>query len=138
MELSDYDSKSFFTPFELEHILQIPLTDVVEIFAQVPKVVEPRGCYHGVESRKLVEKWARKRVYADIIARNAVNAVPEIRRLQDEGKPLEVRLLDVTNEQEFTVRFPGDLKLYLVDWFSKSAPQPQPLEPPTPTDTALE
>ena len=113
MELSDYKDKPFFTPFELEHILQIPLSDIVQIFEKVPKVAQPRGCYEGDGSRKLVEKWARKRVYADIIARNAVNANPEIRRAEDQGEPLEIALVDVTNKKEFTVRFPGDLNLYI-------------------------
>lgn len=126
MELLDYEDKTYFTPFEIEHILGIPLSDVVEIFAEVPKVPDPPGCYSGPESRKLVERWARKRIYADIIGRNAVNAVPEIRRLKDEGKPLEVKLLDVTNDHEFIVRFPGDLKLYLLSWFSNRSPDPAP------------
>lgn len=121
MELLDYQDKPYFTPFELEHILGIPLSDVVEIFAAVPKVKQPAGCFEGDESRKLVEKWARKRVYADIIARNAVNAVPEIRRLPDEGRPLEIKLEDVTNHHAFSVRFPGDLKLYLQSTFHRDA-----------------
>lgn len=113
MLLSDFEEKTFLTPFELEHILQIPLSDIVEIFKDVPKVSTPRGCYDATESRKIVEKWARKRVYADIIARNAVNANPEIRRAEDQGEPLCIGLKDVTNDRSFTVRFPGDLKLYL-------------------------
>lgn len=121
VELLDYQQKSYFTPFELEHILGIPLSDVVEIFARVPKVKQPAGCFEGDESRKLVEKWARKRVYADIIARNAVNAVPEIRRLPDEGNPLEIKLEDVTHQHVFTVRFPGDLRLYLQSTFRPKA-----------------
>lgn len=123
VELLDYQEKSYFTPFELEHILGIPLSDVVEIFAGVPKVKQPAGCFEGDESRKLVEKWARKRVYADVIARNAVNAVPEIRRLQDEGNPLEIKLEDVTHQHVFTVRFPGDLRLYLQSTFRPKAEQ---------------
>jgi hypothetical protein len=113
VELPDYNQKPYFTPFELEHILQIPLADIVEIFSKVPKVQEPRGCYQGDGSRELVEKWARKRVYADIIARNAVNANPEIRRAEDTGDALDIALRDVTNDHVFRVRFPGDLKLYI-------------------------
>lgn len=112
-EMNDFEEKPFFTPFELEHILQIPLSDIVEIFAKVPKVQSPAGCYQGDEARALIRKWARKRVYADIIARNAVNANPEIRRAEDEGEPLRIKLQDVTHDQELEVRFPGDLKRYL-------------------------
>lgn len=112
-ELNDFAEKEFFTPFELEHILQIPLSDIVEIFAKVPRVEKPAGCFRGDESRELIKKWSRKRVYADIIARNAVNANPEIRRGEDDGDPLGICLKDVTNGNEFSVRFPGDLKRYL-------------------------
>jgi len=113
MELEDYESKSFFTPFELEHILQIPMSDIVEIFSTVPKVTEPRGCFEGEACREMIRKWARKRVYADIIARNAVNASPELRRDPDEATADRIGILDVTNNRKFTVRFPGDLRLYL-------------------------
>lgn len=113
MKLEDYHQKEFFTPFELEHILQIPLSDIVEIFSKVPKVQNPPGCYSGKESREVVARWSRKRVYADIIARNAVNADPEIRRAEDGGEPLEIALRDVAQGRTFVVRFPGDLKLYL-------------------------
>lgn len=113
MELEDYESKHFFTPFELEHILQIPMSDIVEIFSTVPKVAEPRGCFEGEACREIIRKWARKRVYADIIARNAVNASPELRREPDEGTADQIGILDVTNNRRFTVRFPGDLRLYL-------------------------
>lgn len=119
VELLDYDDKPYFTPFELEHILGIPLSDIVEIFAGVPKVAKPAGCYEGHGSRRLIEKWARKRVYADLIGRNAVNATPEIRRLPDEGESLKIRLLDVKKGLDFTVRFPGDLRLYLLNWFAE-------------------
>jgi hypothetical protein len=64
----------------------------------------------------LIAKWARKRVYADIIGRSAVNAHPEIKRAEDEGKPLEIGLLDTSNGHRFTVRFPGDLRSYLDEW----------------------
>lgn len=113
MELLDFEDKAFFTPFELEHILQLPLADIVELFDKVPKVESPRGCYEGEASRKLIEKWSRKRVYADVIARNAANASPTIRRRDDAGEPLEIGLVDTSNETEFTVRFPGDLRLYV-------------------------
>lgn len=113
MELKDYSTKAFFTPFELEHILQIPMTDVMELFLKVPKVREPRGCFEGDASRELIAKWARKRVYADLIARNAANAEPVIRRGDDSGKELEIALTDVTNDRSLSVRFPGDLRLYL-------------------------
>ena len=116
MELQDYEAKTFFTPFELEHILQIPMSDVMELFSKVTKVKEPRGCFDGEASRAMIAKWARKRVYADIIGRSAVNAHPEIKRAADEGKPLEIGLLDTSNGHEFTVRFPGDLRGYLDDW----------------------
>jgi len=124
VDLSDYNEKPYFTPFELEHILQIPLSDIVELFAKTPKVANPAGCYRGEECRALVSQWARKRVYADIIARNAVNARPEIRRGEDEGRPLEIALIDVENDHEFTVRFPGDLRLYIEGL-------PEPLQPPS-------
>lgn len=116
MELQDYEEKTFFTPFELEHILQIPMSDVMELFTKVPKVKEPRGCFEGEACREMIAKWARKRVYADIIGRSAVNAHPEIKRAEDEGKPLEIGLLDTSNGHEFTVRFPGDLRGYLDEW----------------------
>ena len=112
-KLADFESKEFFTPFELEHILQIPLSDIVEIFSKVPKVANPAGCFKGDESRDMIRKWARKRVYADIIARNAVNAAPEIRRAEDDGEPLQIKLRDVSHGEDFSVRFPGDLKRYL-------------------------
>ena len=123
MELGDYEEKTFFTPFELEYILQIPMTDVMELFAKVPKVAQPRGCFEGEASRQLIAKWARKRVYADVIARNAVNAVPEFKRAGDEGKPLEIGLLDVSNGHEFTVRFPGDMRRYLDQWQPPAEPE---------------
>jgi hypothetical protein len=113
MELPDYEEKPFFTPFELEHILQIPLSDIVELFAKVPKVKEPRGCFEGGPSREMIAKWARKRIYADLIARNAVNAVPVVHRGEDSAGALEIGLLDVTNDVRLTVRFPGDLRVYL-------------------------
>ena len=116
MELQDYEEKAYFTPFELEHILQIPMSDVMELFSKVTKVREPRGCFDGEASRAMIAKWARKRVYADIIGRSAVNAHPEIKRAADEGKPLEIGLLDTSNGHEFTVRFPGDLRGYLDEW----------------------
>jgi hypothetical protein len=113
MELQDYEEKLFFTPFELEHILQITMVDILELFQSVPKVSEPRGCFEGDAARKLIAKWARKRVYADLIARNAVNAEPIIRRGEDKGEDLVIGLLDVSNDHALTVRFPGDLRLYL-------------------------
>ena len=116
MDLQDYEEKAFFTPFELEHILQIPMSDIMELFSKVPKVKEPRGCFHGEPSRALIAKWARKRVYADIIGRGAVNAHPEIRRAEDEGRPLEIGLVDTSNGHRFPVRFPGDLRIYLDKW----------------------
>ena len=120
MELDDYQEKTFFTPFELEHILQIPLSELVELFADVPKVKEPRGCYQAVASRELLAKLSRRRVYVDIIARNAVNAEPEIRRGTDDGEDHKIALRDVTNDLEFEVRFPGDMKLYLDEIFKAS------------------
>lgn len=113
MKLTDYQKKPYFTPLELEHILQLPLAEIVELFDEVPKVDSPRGCYEGEESRELIARLARKRVYADLIARNAVNALPEIRRGEDSGKPHEIVLVDVARDEEFTVRFSGDLRNYL-------------------------
>lgn len=113
MELSDFETKTYFTPFELEHILQIPMTDIVEVFAKTPKVAEPRGCYEAEACRELLAKLCRRRVYADIIARNNVNAEPEIRRSEDEGESHRIGLLDVSRNHAFEVRFPGDLRNYL-------------------------
>lgn len=124
VKVDDFEEKSFFTPFELEHILQLPLVDIVELFAKVPKVDHPRGCYQGAACREMIAKLARKRVYADIIARNAVNADPEIRRGEDSGQPLEIGLLDCTKDYRFTVRFPGDLRNYLDD--SRTSPGSDP------------
>ena len=113
MELLDYQDKAFFTPFELEHILQLPMSDIVELFSKVPKVKEPRGCFDGEASRELIARWARKRVYADVIARNAANARPTIRRGQDAGAPLDIALVDTCHDECFSVRFPGDLRRYI-------------------------
>ena len=113
MELPDYHEKTYFTPFELEHILQIPLSDIVELFAKVPKVAQPRGCFVGEECRQVIAVLARKRVYADLIARSAVNAVPEIKRGEDSGEPHHIALRDLCHQRNFAVRFPGDLRLYL-------------------------
>ena len=113
MELPDYHEKPYFTPFELEHILQIPLSDIVELFAKVSKVAQPRGCFEGEESRRVIAVLSRKRVYADLIARNAVNAVPEIKRGEDSGEAHRIALTDICHQHHFTVRFPGDLRLYL-------------------------
>ena len=136
MELQDYEAKTFFTPFELEHILQIPMSDVMALFSKVSKVKEPRGCFEGEASRALIEKWARKRVYADIIGRSAVNAHPEIKRAEDEGKPLEIGLLDTSNGHRFTVRFPGDLRGYLDEWTPpcEEVPSEESADSPAPVD----
>ena len=120
MELNDYHEKAFFTPFELEHILQLPLSELVELFVKIPKVSDPRGCYEAKASRELLAKLSRRRVYVDIIARNAVNAEPDIRRGSDHGEDHKIALKDVSNGKEFEVRFPGDLKLYLDEHFKSS------------------
>ncbi|MFA5505892.1 MAG: hypothetical protein WC314_01945 [Vulcanimicrobiota bacterium] len=113
MELKDFQEKNYFTPFELEHILQLPLSDIVQLFSEVPRVPEPRGCFQGEPCRALIAKWARKRVYADVIARNAANARPTIRRGDDAGEPMEIALVDTCNDHRLTVRFPGDLRNYV-------------------------
>lgn len=113
MELQDYHEKLYFTPFELEHILQIPMSDIVELFAKVPRVAQPRGCFEGEQCRQVIAALARKRVYADLIGRSAVNAVPEIKRGEDSGEAHHIALVDLCHQRNFSVRFPGDLRLYL-------------------------
>lgn len=111
MNISEYESREHFTPFEVEHLLGIPLSDVAELFAKVPRAA--RGCYQGEPARELINKYARKRVLADLIARSAVNAAPEIKKDPVQPDDGTVAVIDVEKQHRFVVRFPGELKDYL-------------------------
>lgn len=111
MSYPDYEERPDFTAQELEHILQLPIADIAELFAKVPR--NGPGRYQGAACREIVEKLARKRVYADLIARRAVNAEPEVQRAEEQPENGKVALVDRTSGVEFEVRFPGDLRDYL-------------------------
>ena len=111
MDISDYESRDSFTPFEVEDLLGIPLSDIAELFAKVPRA--QRGCYQGPPARALIDKFARKRILADLIARSAVNAAPEIKKAPDQPEDGTVAVIDVEREHRFVLRFPGELRQYL-------------------------
>ncbi len=111
MLLADFETRAAFSAEEIEHILQLPMIEVVELLAKVPRTVDRR--FQGDACRMLVKRLARGRVFADLIARQAVNAVPEIRRGPDSKDPTRFALIDTTAEHQFEVRFPGDLRNYL-------------------------
>lgn len=118
-EFADYRERDSFTAHDIEHILQIPIVDVVELLAKVPRTGP--GLYQGEGCRALVKKLARGRLFADLIARQAVNAMPEIRR-GHEPKPEEddFELVNVSSGEVFRVRFSGDLRAYLERWSAEA------------------
>lgn len=111
MKLDDFETRTAFTAEEIEHILQLPMIEIVELLAKVPRTADRR--FQGDACRVLVERLARGRIFADLIARQAVNAEPHIRRGPDSQESLCFALLDTTAGREFEVRFPGDLRNYL-------------------------
>lgn len=111
MNLDDYTTRESFSAQELEHILQIPLTELVELLTVVPRA--GGGRFQGDGSRKLVRKLARGRLFADLIARQAANADPVISRGPDSGDPDIFNLVNASTGEELQVRFSGDLVLYL-------------------------
>lgn len=111
LPLEDYATRESFTAQEMEHILQLPLSDLVEFLAAVPRA--GAGCYQGDGCRALVRKLGRGRLFADLVARQSVNAEPVIRRGPETGDPDRFLLLNETTGEEFTVRFSGDLHDYL-------------------------
>lgn len=119
-DFADYSERDSFTAHDIEHILQIPIVDVVELLSKVPRTGP--GLYQGDGCRELVKKLARGRLFADLIARRAVNAEPEIRRGQ-EAKPEEddFELVNATSGEVFRVRFSGDLRAYLERWSAAAA-----------------
>ena len=110
----DYANRTSFTAYDIEHILQIPIVDVVELLAKIPRVGP--GLYQGDGCRALVKKLARGRLFADLIARQAVNAIPEIRRGAEQPEGHGFELVNSTSGETFQVRFSGDLRLYLEAW----------------------
>ena len=110
----DYADRASFSAYDIEHILQIPIVDVVELMAKVPRVGP--GLYQGDGCRTLVKRLARGRLFADLIARQAVNALPEIRRGAEQPEGQGFELLNATSGETFRVRFSGDLRLYLEAW----------------------
>lgn len=112
--LADYSERGSFTAPEMEHILQLPMVDVVELLAGLPRTGP--GAFDGAACRNLVGKLARGRLFADLIARQAVNAEPSIVRAADCQREDGFHLLNATTGEEFTVRFSGDLALYLQSW----------------------
>jgi hypothetical protein len=71
------------------------------------------GRFQGDGCRLLVGKLARGRLFADLIARQAVNAEPEIRRGPESDDPNLFNLVNAATGEAFTVRFSGDLREYL-------------------------
>lgn len=113
-DFADYGEKESFTAHDIEQILQIPLIEVVELLAKVPKVGP--GLYQGDGCRAVVKKLARGRLFADLIARQAVNASPEIRRGQERPGEDDFELINTSSGEVFRVRFSGDLRAYLERW----------------------
>lgn len=111
MEFEDYDQRESFTAQEVEHMLGIPLVDLVELLAPVARTGP--GRYQGEGCRALVKKLARGRLFADLIARQAVNAEPPIKRGPESGDPARFVLINESTGEEFSVRFSGDLHDYL-------------------------
>lgn len=111
MLFKDYEERASFSAEDLEHILQLPMVELVELLTAIPRL--GAGQLQGKACRELVQKFARGRLFADLIARQAVNASPEIRRGPDSGEPGRFCLINMATSEEFTVRFPGDLREYL-------------------------
>lgn len=111
MKYEDYDQRESFTAQEIEHMLGIPLVDLVELLAPVARAGP--GRYQGDGCRALVRKLARGRLFADLIARQAVNAEPPIKRGPESADPNRFHLINESTGEEFTVRFSGDLHDYL-------------------------
>jgi hypothetical protein len=127
MRLEDYAQRESFSAQEMEHILGLPLIDIVELLAKVPRA--GAGRYQGDGCRALVKKLARGRLFADLIARQAVNATPEIRRGPDSGDPDSFVLINASSGEEFTVRFSGDLFDYLEQCTGPPETSPAQAEP---------
>lgn len=111
MEIADFETREAFAAEDIEHILQLPMIEIVELLAKIPRT--SNRSFQGDACRALVKRLARGRVFADLIARQAVNAVPDIRRGPDSDDPGLFNLIDTDAEHEFQVRFPGDLRNYL-------------------------
>ncbi len=111
MELRDFETREWFSFQEMEHVLQLPGSELAELLAKVGRTSE--GHLQGEDCRMLVSKLRRGRLFADLIARRAVNAVPDIQRGPESPGDQPFLLVDVTNQVEFEVRFPGDLRNYL-------------------------
>lgn len=111
MKFEDYEERADFSAHDLEHILGLPIGEIVELFAKVPRA--PKGRFQGGPCRELIAKYARKRVFADLIARQVVNAEPDVRRAAEQPDDRVVALVDRSTDHHFTVRFPGDLRDYL-------------------------
>lgn len=111
MWLEDYAERESFTPQEIEHILQLPLIDIVELLAKIPRA--GGGRFQGDGCRALVKRLVRGRLFADLIARQSVNAEPVIRRGPESPDPDRFLLVNATTGEEFSVRFSGDLHDYL-------------------------
>lgn len=109
--LLDYEERASFSIQELEHILQLPLVELVELLVKIPRL--EAGRYRGQECRQLISKLARGRLFADLVARQAANASPEIRRGPESGEPGVFCLINAGTGENFSVRFSGDLRDYL-------------------------
>lgn len=136
MELSDYGSRDAFSPQEMEHILQLPLLDIVELLARVPRA--GGGRFQGDGCRALVRKLARGRLFADLIARRAVNAEPVIGRGPESNDPDLFHLINESSGETLSVRFPGDLACYLVRLRQQSASPQEPASLVSKADGATE
>jgi hypothetical protein len=111
----------------MEQILQLPLLEIVELLAKIPR--SGPGRFSGDGCRALVRRLARGRLFADLIARQAVNAVPVIRRGPESDNPDLFHLINETTGEQFSVRFSGDLRDYLE---ARNAPKEFP-DSPDPT-----
>jgi hypothetical protein len=133
MPLEDYQERESFTAQEMEHILQMPLSELVEFLASVPRA--GAGRYQGDGCRALVRKLGRGRLFADLVARQAVNAEPVIRRGPETGDPDRFLLINESTGEQFSVRFSGDLHDYLkANRPVVAEPSPEPTPPPEPTE----
>lgn len=125
MPYEDYAQRDFFTAHDVEQILQLPITEVVELIARVPRVGP--GQYQGEGCRAVIRRLARGRLFADLIARQAVNAEPVIRRGAESEQPDLFHLVNETTGETFSVRFSGDLADYLRQ--NRPASDPEPAHP---------
>ncbi len=125
----DYAQRDSFTAQDVEHILQLPITEIVELIARVPRVAP--GHYQGEACRAVIRRLARGRLFADLIARQAVNAEPVIRRGPESDQPDMFHLVNEGTGEEFSVRFSGDLANYL----RQNRPPADPLPDPDASDS---